>query len=76
MHIAILAGYLQTADKHFRRKWITGVNDWIHSTQDIKVNLDCLVHHCSVISENIYLDERGRIDKEHEHLIAKEANFW
>ena len=77
MHIAILAGYLQTADHNILGvKWITGVNDWIHSTQNIKVHLDFLVHHCSVISEHIYVDERGQIDKEHEHLIAKEANFW
>ena len=45
-------------------------------TQNIKVHLDFFLHHCSAISENIYLDERGRIDKEHVHLIAKEANVW
>ena len=71
MPIALLAGYLQTAAHH-----ILGVNDWIHLTQKIKVDLDSFVHRCSVISEKIYLDERSRVDKEHEHLIAKEANVW
>ena len=57
----------------FRREWITGVYDWIHSTQNIKVHLDFFCSPLSVISENIYLDEIDRIDKVHKHLIAKET---
>ena len=52
------------------------VTDWSHLTQKIQTHQDSSIHHMSLVAEKIYLDQKSRIDKELEHQIAMETNFW
>ena len=61
---------------YFRLEWINGLRDWAHMSQKIKSHQDSSYHHCSIVTEKMYMDEKTRIDKELVKQRVIEANFW
>ena len=61
---------------HFRLEWINCLSDWAHMSQKIKSHQDSSCHHCSIVAEKMYTNEKTRIDKELVKQYAIERNFW
>ena len=55
---------------------IEGVSDWGHLSQKINRHKDSTAHLKAIISEKLWLDERGCIDKELEKKLFEQSNYW